>query len=49
MGGLEFGVVWVLGGFSVLRSSGGCIVLFLRLSGYVNVHDLMRLPCECSI
>jgi hypothetical protein len=21
-------------------------VCFLRLSGYVDIHDLMRLPCE---
>jgi hypothetical protein len=41
MGGLDFGAVWVLGGFFVLRSLGGCIDLFLRVSGYVNVHDLM--------
>jgi hypothetical protein len=49
MGGLDFGAVWVLGGFFVLRSLGGCIDLFLRVSGYVNVHDLMRVPCDRSM
>jgi hypothetical protein len=50
MGGLDFcfEIVWEV--FLVgkrARFLGGLYsVCFLRLSGYVDIHDLMRLPCE---